>query len=80
MQELFSAEYRWLWIIVMAIALFFPVRQFIWASAVRRHIRKAGTEKVTEQEQIRLKKRAGFTAILMSSLFSLFYMSYLFQK
>ncbi len=64
----------------MAAALFFPVRHFIWVASVRRHIRKAGQNNVPEQEQIRLKKRAGFTSVLLSGLFALFYMSYLFQK
>ncbi len=80
MQAIFSEDFRWLWIIAMAVAMFFPVRQFIWASSVRRHMRKGGEQQVTDEEQQRLKKRAGFTAILLSGLFSLFYISYLFKK
>ncbi|NQV99924.1 MAG: hypothetical protein HQ483_09535 [Rhodospirillales bacterium] len=80
MQELFSEDLKWLWIAAMALALFFPVRQFIWVTTVRRHIRKSGDETVSADEQIRLKKRAAVTSLLLSGLFSLFYISFLFHK
>jgi len=73
MENLFSQEYRYVWTVVLTVALFFPVRQFIWVMAVRRAIRKGGEENVGEDEQARLKRRAGVTSALLCFVFSLFY-------
>jgi len=80
MESLFSAEYRYVWMIILAILLFFPVRQLMWVMSVRRAMRKGGEDKVDEAEQDRLKKRAGFTAALLCFLFALFYTGVLFKS
>jgi len=70
---LFSPDARWLWTIAMMAALFFPVRKVIFVMTVNRAVKKGGRDNVGEDEQQRLLKRAGFTAGLLSFLFSLFY-------
>jgi hypothetical protein len=78
MDSLFTSESRYLWVVLLAAALFIPVRQLIWVLTVRRAIRKEGEEKVDATERKRLKRRAGFTSALLSILFSIFYMNVLF--
>ncbi len=80
MEELFTPEYRYLWVAMMTAALFFPVRQLIWALTVRRAIRKGGEENVGAAERERLKRRAGITSALLSILFSLAYINVLFKE
>ena len=70
MQSLFTPEYRWLWTIALMLALFLPVRHLIWVLTVRRAIEKGGQENVDDAEQQRLKRRAGFTAVLLCFVFS----------
>jgi len=79
MEALFTAEYKWLWIGAMALALYPFVRKLIWVMSVRSHIRKGGEESVDEAEQERLKRRSGFTAALLCFLFALGYVNILFQ-
>ncbi|NQV82769.1 MAG: hypothetical protein HQ494_03015 [Rhodospirillales bacterium] len=79
MEFIFSPDAKWLWIAVMTIALFFPVRKMIWVMTVRRAVRKAGEETVDAAEQARLMKRAGFTSGLLCFVFSLFYVGKMFQ-
>ena len=51
-----------LWILLLSIVLFFPVRQLIWVLYVRK---KQKAEKiVSDEEKKSLKKRATFTSIL----------------
>lgn len=38
MEALFTSDYLYLWIAVLAAMLFIPVRQLIWALTVRRAI------------------------------------------
>jgi len=80
MEALFSAEYKYAWAAAMALALFLPVRQFIWVMQVRRAIRQGGEDSVDKAEQDRLKRRAGITSALLSLFFSFGYMSVLFAK
>ena len=75
---LFSPDARWLWTIAMMAALFFPVRKVIFVMTVNRAAKKGGRDNVGEDEQQRLLKRAGFTAGLLSFLFSLFYVGKMF--
>jgi hypothetical protein len=75
---LFSPDARWLWTIAMMAALFFPVRKVIFVMTVNRAVKKSGRDNVGEDEQQRLLKRAGFTAGLLSFLFSLFYVGKMF--
>jgi len=76
---LFSPDAKWLWTMVLAVALFFPVRKLIWVMTVRRAVKKAGEDAVDAAEQARLMKRAGFTSGLLCFVFSLFYVGKIFQ-
>lgn len=80
METLFTSEYSSLWAVLLAAALFIPVRHLIWVMAVRRAIRKGGDEKVDDTEQGRLKKRAGVTSALLCLLFSFAYVAVLFTE
>ncbi len=78
MQTLFTSQYSSLWAVLLAAALFIPVRQLIWVMTVRRALRKGGGEKVDDAEQARLKKRASVTSALLCLLFSFAYVQVLF--
>jgi hypothetical protein len=77
MENLFSAEYQWLWTLGLGLALFFPVKQLIWALLVRRADAKGGD--VDEAESLRLKKRASVTSALLCFVFSVLYVNNLFS-
>lgn len=62
----------------LAAALFFPVRHFMWVLTVRRIEKKHGGE-TDEAERLRLKRRAGITAGMLCFVFSVVYISKLFQ-
>mgnify|MGYP001440491862 CR=1 FL=1 len=66
-----------LWIIVLSIALFFPVRQLIWVLYVRK--KQKTQQSVSEDEKKSLKKRASFTSILLCIVFSYIYVSQVFN-
>ena len=78
MQTLFTSQYSSLWAVLLAAALFIPVRQLIWVMTVRRALRKGGGEKVDDAEQARLKQRASVTSALLCLLFSFAYVQVLF--
>ena len=80
MEALFSSQYSYLWAVLLAAALFIPVRQLIWVLTVRRAIRKGGEANVDAAEQERLKKRAGMTSALLCFLFALAYINVLFKE
>jgi len=80
MEALFTSDYLYLWIAVLAAMLFIPVRQLIWALTVRRAIQKGGEENVGDSERQRLKHRTSITSALLSLLFSLAYVSWLFKE
>ena len=66
-----------IWVLVLTTALFFPVRQMIWVLYVRR---KQKTQKtISDIEMKSLKKRATFTSILLSIVFSYLYVSQVFN-
>ena len=75
MEALFSDDNMLLWAFVLALALFYPVRQLIWVFYMRR-ARRQGEPDETEGQ--RLKKRATATAIMLCLVFALLYTSYLF--
>lgn len=79
MEALFTPQFKWLWTLLLAIALFFPVRHLIWVLTVRRAVAKGGADNVSASEQARLKRRAGFTSALLCVLFALFYVGRLFS-
>jgi len=65
------------WIIVLSITLFFPVRQLIWVLYVRK---KQKTQKsVSDEEKKILKKRSTFTSILLCIVFSYIYVNQVFN-
>ena len=78
MAEFFSSQYIVLWILLLAALLFLPVRQLIWVMMVRRAERKLGGQ-TDEAERLRLKRRAGVTAALLSFVFSALYVVTLFK-
>ena len=62
-----------LWILILGVALFFPVRQLIWVLYVRRKQKK---QKLVSKEEINiLKKKATFTSIFLSLVFSYIYVN-----
>jgi len=66
-----------IWVIVLSVALFFPVRQMIWVLYVRKKQKSQTT--VSEEEKIVLKKRATFTSVLLCIVFSYIYVSQVFN-
>ena len=66
-----------IWVLILSVALFFPVRQLIWVLYVRK---KQKAEKlVSDEEKKNLKKRATFTAILLCIVFSYIYVKQVFS-
>lgn len=78
MEAFFSKEYYLVWAIILALMLFYPVRQLIWVMYVRR-ANKQGEGRISEAEQFQLKKRASFTSIILCFLFSIVYTGSLFN-
>jgi hypothetical protein len=66
-----------IWTLILAIALFFPVRQLIWVLYVRRKQKKQNL--VSKEEISTLKKRATFTSIFLSLVFSYIYVNQAFN-
>lgn len=72
MAELFTARYALLWVVALAVALYVPVRNLIWALMVRRAMSKTALDAA---EQQRLRRRAGVTAALLVFVFSYFFVN-----
>ena len=66
-----------IWVVVLSMALFFPVRQLIWVLYVRKK-QKAQTT-VSDEEKKVLKKRATFTSVLLCIVFSYLYVGQVFN-
>ncbi len=66
-----------IWTLILSAALFFPVRQLIWVLYVRRKQKKQ--KLVSEQEINILKKKAAFTSIFLSLVFSYVYVNQVFN-
>ena len=66
-----------LWTILLSLALFYPVRKLIWILYVRRKQKKQ--QNVSEDEKKFLKKRATFTSIFLSIVFSYIYVTQVFN-
>ena len=60
-----------IWVTVLSIVLFFPVRQMIWVLYVRK--KQKIQKNVSEEEIKKEKKRATFTSILLCVVFSYLY-------
>lgn len=72
-------QYQLLWTILLAVALFYPVRQFIWALSVRREERQLGMP-TDEVRRSALKRRAGVTALLLCFVFAVLYQNVLMNQ
>ena len=66
-----------IWVVVLSVALFFPVRQMIWVLYVRK--KQKSQEIVSDDEKKILKKRATFTSVLLCIVFSYLYVSQVFN-
>ena len=66
-----------IWTILLSITLFFPIRQLIWILYVRKKQKKQNL--VFEEEKKILKKRATFTSIFLSIVFSYIYVTQVFN-
>ncbi len=66
-----------LWTLLLSIALFYPIRQLIWVLYVRKKQKKQNL--VSEEEKKVLKKRATFTSVFLSIVFSYIYVTQVFN-
>ena len=66
-----------IWVLVLSVALFFPVRQMIWVLYVRK--KQKSQKIVSDDEKKILKKRATFTSILLCIVFSYLYVIQVFN-
>ena len=66
-----------IWVLVLSIALFLPVRQMIWVLYVRK--KQKSQKAVSDDEKKILKKRATFTSILLCIVFSYLYVGQVFN-
>ena len=66
-----------LWITLLSIVLFFPVRKLIRVLYVRK--KQKSQKSISEDEKNSLKKRAPFTAILLCIVFSYIYVKQVFN-
>jgi len=66
-----------IWVGLLSIALFLPVRQLIWVLYVRK---KQKIQKiVSDEEKKSLKKRSTFTAVFLCIVFSYIYVNQVFN-
>ncbi|MCP4329431.1 MAG: hypothetical protein GY791_13455 [Alphaproteobacteria bacterium] len=77
MDYLLSPDSRYLWTAILALTLFYPVRQLIWVTSVRRLERREGDSDETRRQS--LKRRANVTAALLCFVFAFFYTGYMLQ-
>ena len=66
-----------IWVVVLSVALFFPVRQLIWVLYVRKKQKSQKT--VSNDEKKSLKKRATLTSVLLCIVFSYLYVTQVFS-
>ena len=66
-----------IWIVTLAVALFFPVRKLIWVLYVRKKQKSQTTD--LDDEKKNLKKRATFTSVLLCIVFSYIYVTQVFN-
>ena len=66
-----------IWVVVLSVALFLPVRQMIWVLYVRK--KQKSQEIVSDDEKKILKKRATFTSVLLCIVFSYLYVTQVFN-
>ena len=73
----YAAFHDPIWITLLSVALFFPVRQLIWVLYVRK--KQKSQQSILEEEKIILKKKATFTSILLCIVFSYLYVNQVFN-
>jgi hypothetical protein len=61
--------YYWLWVVALALALFWPVSKLVWVLSVRRLERRLGRA-LSEQDRLGQLNRARFVAIVVCVAFS----------
>lgn len=71
-----SAQYDWLWTLVLAVLLYIPVRKLLWVLYVRRAERDGNED---EARRTALKRRAGFTAAMLCFVFAYIYVTTLLR-
>ena len=76
-KSLYIAFHDPIWVALLSIALFFPVRQLIWVLYVRK--KQKSQKSVSDDEKINLKKRATFTSVLLCVVFSYIYVIQVFN-
>ena len=74
--SLYIVFHNSIWIALLSVTLFFPVRKLIWVLYVRK--KQKTQQLVSEEEKKSLKKRATFTAILLCIIFSYIYVKQVF--
>ena len=67
-----------IWVVVLSVALFLPVRQLIWVLYVRK--KQKAQKTVSEEEIKKEKRRATLTSILLCVVFSYLYVSQVFNS
>ena len=76
-KTLYIAFHDPIWTLILGMALFFPIRHLIWILYVRRKQKK---QKLVSKEEINnLKKKATFTSIFLSLVFSYVYVNQVFN-
>ena len=66
-----------IWVVLLSVALFFPVRQLIWVLYVRK--KQKSQKMVSDEEKKILKERATFTSVLLCIVFSYIYVNQVFN-
>ena len=66
-----------IWVALLSLALFFPVRQMIWVLYVRK--KQKSQKIVSDEEKKSLKKRATFTSFFLCIVFSYIYVNQVFN-
>jgi hypothetical protein len=66
-----------IWILLLSLVLFFPIRQLIWVLYVRK--KQKINKSVSDEEKKVLKKRSTFTSIFLSIVFSYLYVNQVFN-
>ena len=65
------------WVLILSLALFFPVRKLIWVLYVRKKQKIQNI--VSEEEKKNLKKKASLTSLLLCVVFSYIYVNQVFN-
>ncbi len=78
MEFLFDRTLQPVWALILALALFLPVRRLIFVLYMRRAQQRQ--EEDLEALSARLKRRSTVTAALLSLVFSFMYTAYLFRS